>query len=163
MTTAPSIPTQRRLAIKVPYEAPLMSLPTAAGILELDVDLLLHLVEERALAWAWNIGLGNRRKELRVLTRCVSGFKETNSTCNLGGESVGKIIGYILAREKKPWVKGSRLKLLFACGETHILDLVNARELSVVDGTTWRRGPGGSPLILRVSVEAFLKRRLEPK
>lgn len=158
-----TLPSQRRLPIKVEVEAPMLGIAAARDILHLDVDMVLELIADRKLAWAWNIGLGKRRSEIRILARCLRGYQASNTSCNLAEVPQEEIIAHILAREKKPWIEGVTLKHLLACENDLIIDLVTARELAVMPGTNWRRGPGGSPSITRESVINFLKRRREPK
>jgi hypothetical protein len=162
-TIAIKVPTQRRLPLKLEIEAPMMSIPSARDILHLDVDSLADLIADRSIAWAWNIGLGKRRAEIRILTKCLRGYQATSSSCNLSDKGEDEIIGYILAREKKPWIEGVSLKFLLACENSHIVELVSAGELAVMPGTSWQPGPGGSPRIECASVVEFLKRRREPK
>ena len=51
---------------------PLMSIPMVMCRLDLDEDDVLILIEDRALAWAFDIaGRGARRRTIRVLTENV--------------------------------------------------------------------------------------------
>jgi len=64
-----------------------------------------------------------------------------------------------LAREHKPFIKGTRLQNILACSKQLVIDLIEADELTVLPGTKWNRGRNGTPLIQKDSVVRFLKAR----
>lgn len=157
MTSAPA---QRRLPIKVEIATPLMSIGAARAVLELDEDEMLDLIDNNLLAWAWHIeSAPGGRREIRILAKCVRGFQTTQTDCGLRHASVEEIIGHILARDKKPFIDGRRLASLFVCSGQLVMDLISAGALTVTEGTSWRRGRGGSPVISRESVVRFLQER----
>jgi hypothetical protein len=135
----------------------MLGIAAARDLLGVDVDDILSLIADGKLAWAWDIGLGSRRAEIRILSKCLRGYQATGSTCNLRDAGEEQIIGWILARHKLPWIAGVSLKFILACENDLIIDLIEAGELKHTGG--WRRGPGGSPNVTRESVVAFLKRR----
>ena len=158
--SASTSPKQRRLAFdsSVKVKGPMVDMAAARSALGCDVDDVLDLIEEGNLAWAWDIGLGKRRSEMRIYAGCINGYEVTGVKCNLENASEDDIYGSILARETKPWIPGIRLKSVLNCENGLVIDLVKAKEFEILPGG-WRRGPGGSPLITKESVVAFLKRR----
>lgn len=151
-------PTQRRLPIKLELECPLLDINAARGALDLSADDILALIDNGLLAWAWDIGLG-ARSEVRILAKCVRGFQASNSSCGLAADSFEKTIGYILARDTKPFIEGVRLTDLLNCHRHLIIDLIHEGDLKVLPGTSWRRGRDGTPAITRESIIQFFKQR----
>lgn len=150
---------QLHFHVKVKLFAVLFTMDHVTAALQLNEDQVNSLIDERRLAWAWDIGLGKYRSEVRVLARCVSGFQATGTSCNLGDEPASRIIGEILAREHKPYISGSRLRALFRCSSELINDLIDAGELEQLPNTNYRRGRNGSAFIEHGSVIRFLQRR----
>lgn len=70
------MPVQRRLAINVPVESPLIHVSMVRGILDVDEDEVLDMIGDK-ISWAWDIGLGKNRAEIRVLTKSARGCKTT--------------------------------------------------------------------------------------
>lgn len=125
-----------------------------------DEDDVLALIEDGSLEWAWNIALvvgEGIRKEPRILKVCVENYLSTAGSRPLNWSEARAFREFL--RGDKPFVYGTELRLLWNCSSTHIIALIEAKELKVQPGTTWDRGPGNSPLITRASVEGFLKRR----
>ena len=50
---------------------PLWHLATAEGCLDISRVKLTALIESGELPWAWNLGNGPARKEIRILAHCV--------------------------------------------------------------------------------------------
>ena len=126
-----------------------------------DEDDVLALIEEGALEFAWNIALrvgdGIRREPI-VLKKCVAHYLASGGARPLNWTDA-RAFKEFFNGDEKPFIYGTTLKLLWNCSGTHIIALIEARELKVQPGTTWDRGPGNSPVITRASVEGFLKRR----
>jgi hypothetical protein len=124
-----------------------------------DEDDILALIEEGQIPWAWNIALKsqNAAREIRIWPDCIAHYRNT------GGQrpyrSAEPELNRILL-DGKPFVNGSRLKLIFNCGATHIINLVDSKQLRVMPGTKYHRGPNGSPAIEAQSLLNFLNSRL---
>lgn len=161
LTAFGGIPKQRSLNLKFQTKAPLCDLKFAQNILAKNEDDICEMIAMGDIAWAWNIGTGNHRREIRIFTKCVLGCDATNGKCGLAGEAEEKIIAQILAREPHSFIKGKRLRLLFLCHDTVLTGLLNTGELAVLPGTTWRRGRDGTPLVTKESVVKFLHARRE--
>lgn len=156
---AAHFPTQRRLPVKIEIFAPLMDIAGARAALQKDQDEILDLIEDRTIAWAWDIGTGIARAEIRIFAKCIRGCQTTNGKCGLAGEDENKIIGQILARENNPWIYGKRLRHLLNCSSELIIDLIEGGDLSILPGTAWHRGRKGTPCVTRPSVITFLQAR----
>ena len=121
-----------------------------------DEDDVLALIEETGgLTWAWNIGLGEAR-EVRILTKCVNYFAAHGKPLNWDWPQVKD---EILRGWSKPFIPGTRLQIILNCSSTHIINLIEGREMKVMPGTSWNTGPAGSPLIQTASFWEFLQRR----
>jgi len=122
-----------------------------------DEDDILALIEEGAIEFAWNIGLGERR-EVRMLKRAVEFCAATGGARRLNW-SDARVAAEVLKGSDKPWIEGVRLKLLLNCSSTQVISLVEAKALAVMPGTSWDRGPGNSPQISTESFKRFLVTR----
>jgi len=158
MTPALTIPAQRRLRIKLDA-GPLVTLATARGSLGLDEESIMELIETRALAWAWDIGLGQHRGEVRLLTKSARGYEQTGTGDNLMDASPVTILCWILAGETKEWITGKRLRHILLCSAKLINELVDEGELRVMPGSQRRHGREGYDLVTRQSVISFLNQR----
>lgn len=150
--------TQRKLLLTDETIQPLLTLESVRERLPgHDEDDVLALVEEGAIEFAWDIGLGDRR-ELRFLARSVEFCRATAGKRFLNWEDE-RALREVLGKWEKPFIPGTRLKLVFNCSSALILDLVTSGNLRVLPGTSWNRGPGNSPQITVESVRLFLKNR----
>lgn len=152
--------TQKQLPLRVDVVAPMVSLAAARDITGLTVDVLQALVEEHKIAWAWDIGLGSKRKEVRLLTRCVRGIQVTGDTCNLAGEPWANIFRAIASRAgSKPYLTTRQLCFAFACEPDLVMDLIAQRQIATLPETEIRRGRNGQALITLESINQFLTSR----
>lgn len=137
-----------------------MKLDTACGILSLDEDDIMELIQSGNLAWAWDVGLGKHRADVRVLAKCVRGYYTRRLDCGLAAAPMAEIIGRILAREKKPFIAATRMYGLLQIKGALTYDLLAAGELQTVKGSSAPRpGRGGSASITKESVVSFLTHR----
>lgn len=153
----------RQTKMILPGEKVFCPMTTVSGVRDriagLDEDDVVALIEETGeLTHAWNIGLGGS-SERRILTRCVEHFARTGRPLIL---SQAQVLKEIFAGYDKPFLTGTRVRLILNCGSTHIINIVEAGDLSTVPGTSWNTGPNGSPLITRESFIAFLNGRKLP-
>jgi hypothetical protein len=120
-----------------------------------DEDDIIALVEEGAILFAWNIALGESR-EVRLYPDSVAHFASS------GGHrpfprTDNQVICHLLAQLTggKPFTTGKRLALLLNCSSSHITNLIQAKRLALMPGTTYGPGKDGSPLITDFSVKKF--------
>lgn len=170
---------QRKFVL--PGERPTLALLTiAAARAHLpghDEDDIVSLIEEGKLLYAWDIGLGAAR-EIRILPDCVDHYARTfgrqpyrqtdaqvwATLCSAihvsapcvgdparGRASTGGPCG------PSTFVTSRALSLLLCCGSTHILNLIRAKSLSIVPGTTWSTGQHGAALITLQSLQTFFE------
>ena len=130
----------------------------------LDENAILALVEEGQLLYAWNIGLGAAR-EMRIYPPCL-----THYACTAGArpfpetddQVIAAMLGTLHVTTSAAWVTGRMLSLLFNCGSTQIINMLDARLLKLLPGTGWKTGPNGSPHITVDSLKQFLITRRLP-
>lgn len=142
-----------------------------------DEDDINILVADGFLV-AWNIALKPKSmaRELRILPDSIDYYLAHITDPNpvspyfdpvgtLSSASPSKSVPAwqttLLKRCDKPFIPSNTLKLILNCGPTHITNLVDARVLAQLPGTTYQRGPKGAALITKESFLSFLKSRLE--
>jgi hypothetical protein len=149
----------------LPGEKVFCPMTTIAGVRDriagLDEDDVLAQIEETGgLAWAWNIASDlSGAREVRVLTRCVEHFSTTGKPLKWSFE---RVLDEIFAGFDKAFLQGTRVKLMLNCSSTHVINLILAKALKTVPGTSWNTGPAGSPVITRESFVQFLNDRRLP-
>jgi hypothetical protein len=165
MTTALQAPkqTQRKMLLDDRPTLALATVETARHALPgHDEDDILALVEEGQLLYAWNIAAcgDEGRRELRIYPECIEHLKNHPKKGYPKTEhQVAAAIRTACKGGDKPFVTGRALRLVLNCGINLITDLLNAKALSVLPGTSWTTGPNGSALITVESLEQFLKER----
>lgn len=150
---------QSVLAIADPrYKAPMMTMETARGILHLDEDEITERLDVGLLA-GWDIATaGASRREIRLLSPSVAAHEAApNRPWDLLPR---KSIELVLGTDARPWLDGRTLQRLLVCSGTHVMSLIGDRLLTVLPRTSWRRGPGGSPVVSRESLVNFLEQRM---
>lgn len=118
---------------------------------------VIDLIDDWQVLVAFDISVlgGTRRRELRILTRSIEHYKVTRGfrPLNLTWE---KIVSLILPHDK-PALSATECAAALNCKT--VMPLVESKQLTVVRGTDWQRGPGGSASITRESFIAFLLKR----
>ena len=148
------------------YKRPLAAVETAKGLLDLTEDEIGNLVDDGQLV-AFDIRMPEaERRELRILTASIAEFQRDNpdrSECYVSQICPDVAIKTVLAAVKhdKPYLTGLEIKRLLNCGRQHVINLIEARALILLPGTTYRPGPNGSPVVGRVTLTAWLTQRLE--
>jgi hypothetical protein len=124
--------------------------------LDMNEDRVLELVEEGKLI-GFNIAAKKSgRRELRALTRSVEHYRETGGKKCLVLEWP-EIFRMIVPNDKL-FVHGLEVQRGLNCNRTHVQNLIASGLL--VSCKKARPGPGGSPIITRMSFENFLIGRL---
>lgn len=139
---------------------PLLPIRGAVSLLGIDEDAVLEMIEDGRLLWAWDVAVSpqsSQRKELRLLLECLEDFRsgiqrrwQWSDVVRLVFRGQGAS-GLISARVTS--------LLLNICSCT-VYSLIQHREVDIVK--KGRRGPEGSAMIVRDSLEAFLRRRCWP-
>jgi hypothetical protein len=130
------------------------------GEFEIGAEQIRDLVEQRVLI-GFDIGVQRHaggRCELRILTKSIEFFRTTNG--RKYHELEWQKIFRLICPHNKPLVRGTEIARTLICDGQHVLNLLDARLFSLVPGSRFSRGPGGSPCITRESYEQFLKGRL---
>ena len=120
-----------------------------------DEDDVLALIEDGYIGVAFDIGLQARR-EIRVWRKAVEFFKTTGGSRRMPVEWP-VVIREILCGYDKPVIPGTRVKLLLNCSSTHVINLVEDRQLLLQPGTSWDVGRGNTPQITLTSFKDALK------
>jgi len=144
-------------AEKSKHPRPLGDLNATMRDLDLDSDAVRALVDEGKLV-AFDIAAGRAaRSELRVLTKSIEHYQTTGGAQPLDLDWPG-IVRLVLPTDKL-FVRGIEVRRALNCDRGHVENLILAGCLAVVKKP--KKGPGGSPIITRESVEAFLKDRMQ--
>jgi hypothetical protein len=133
-----------------------------------DEDDILALIDDGLLLHAWNIATvansEKKRREIRIFPACVDYYKRTQKKGFplSAGQALTQLFGRpldVIKPGEKPFVTSKRLSLLLNCGTTHIIGLIETKQLSVLPGTSWGTGPNGAALITLASIHQFFKTR----
>lgn len=140
---------------------PLMHPSVAEECLDLSRFKLNALIESGELPWAWNLGNGPARKEVRILALCVveratGPITAISATRNL---RLPEVINLILP-QKRESLRCVELQRLFHAGPDLIHDLHAAGELKRVAEKLPASGPNSSPRFTITSLVKMLERRL---
>lgn len=142
---------------------PLMSMEAAKGVLDRDQREVIALIGTWLIAW--DIATpGAGRVERRILTQSISlAAKFLGTNRRPGKWNWSEVIALILspASAARPWISGVEIRRWLNCSPLHVTHLVECQALKLMPGTTYRRGPGGAPLVIRESFVRFLEQRLE--
>jgi hypothetical protein len=149
---------QRQMDLRDPRYRPTTDTNAAMALLDLSADEVLALVDSGDLA-GFNIAVdANGRRELRILASSIAHYHNT-----LGSRPVAldfeKVVKAILPHNK-PVISGVELQRMLNCDSGHVINLLLARELEAVKGTSWGAGRGNTASVTRASVIEFLRRRL---
>jgi hypothetical protein len=127
-----------------------------------DEDDIVALIEEGFIAFAWNIALSTSgARETRIWPACIDHYKRTLGRLPFDAPESVVISDLVRAvAGDKPFVLGSKLRLALNCSSTHIINLIGSKQLILMPGVAFRRGPGGSPLITVPSLQQFLSSSL---
>jgi hypothetical protein len=67
-------PSQRHPDLRDRLHRPTVGLDGAKHLLDLNEDYIIDLIADRALSHAWNIGLGDERREIRLLRASIDHY-----------------------------------------------------------------------------------------
>ena len=137
----------------------------AKHLLDLGEDEILELIEEGRIAFAWNIGLGERR-EVRILRKSIDSYLSERDGCNADRNIVDTVptdeqaLRMILPPgHQGPFLTNGQVQRSLNCVSDHVLHLVEAGALALVPKTTYRRGPAGAALVTVDSFTKFIRAR----
>jgi len=119
-----------------------------------DEHEVISLIEAHELAPAFNIGLGGRR-ELRVMPSAISFYRKSSGQRRrmLRAEVLEELYRGV---SQHPVIDGELIRRILCCSGDHLVRLVDEQFLQQAPGTEYRKGPNGSPKVLRTSFEEFL-------
>ncbi|MGA2028548.1 MAG: hypothetical protein ABSG87_00530 [Verrucomicrobiota bacterium] len=139
---------------------PLWHPATVEECLDIQRPKLTALLDSGELPWAWNLGAGRARKELRILAHCVvervmGELKEIGATRNL---KLPEVVNLILP-QKREALRSVEIQRLFHCRADMLRDLHKAGEIKKVSENLPGHGPNASPRFTRESLAALLEKR----
>lgn len=142
---------------------PVMSIEAAKGALGCDQREVIALIGTWLIAW--DIAMpGAGRGERRILTRSISlAAKFPDTTLRPPKWIWREVLALISspASAFQSWISGVEIRRSLNCSALHVTHLIECETLKLMPGTTYRRGPGGAPLVCRESFVRFLEERLE--
>lgn len=164
----PAATTQRKLVLDDQPTLVLAGIDTARLYLAgHDEDDVLCLIEEGFIAHAWNIALSNSdetRREIRIWPDCITWYSRTQGKGQYP-KTEAQVFDQLFAHRQSELpaaqrhITSTRLRLILNCSSTHIISLIESKQLSVLPGTSWSTGPNGAALVTLNSITAFLKSR----
>jgi len=140
---------------------PLMHPVMVESILEIKRPQLMRLVESGGLPWAWDLGLGSVRFELRILSASVveralgSPIPSVGATKNL---KLPEVVNLIIPQVRQS-LRGAELQRLFHITPKFVADLSLAGEISRISEHLPATGPNASPRFTRDSIVKLLEKR----
>lgn len=126
---------------------------------------VMALIEEGRLRFAWNIGGRRvRNRTVRILTQSLREFQSGQPTPNTTAEedfqqAVRQIFPAVSRASGLATVRATTIAKRFSVSSSHVLHLIDQRELRALRGTVRRPGPTGSPAVEFASVVEFLRKR----
>jgi hypothetical protein len=117
-------------------------------------DRVLELIEDGSLAWAFDVSIVRKRRELRILPAAVASYLQGH-TCELKWADV---LGLLLP-DATTILASEITRMLNVCCD-HTYHLIDRKQ--IVACPTRRRGPGGSARVPSKSFTQFLQQRRFP-
>ena len=148
-------------AVALKLTRPLVSVWTVLSVTELsNEDAVLEAIESGELRWAFNIARPKSgKRSIRVLSQSVSEYIARTPAPRISdAEELAQIVRKLFPIYGAA-IRVTQLARDWNASGTHIIHLVDERELRLAKGSPRRAGRGGSPLIEVASVVEFLKRR----
>ena len=130
-----------------------MPLRGVCSLVDKNDDRVVELVEEGAIAWAFDVSIG-RRMYLRVLPSAVADYLQ-GRTCALKWADV---IGLLMPDE--PTILALDITRVLNVTSDHTYALIDRKQ--IVACPTRRHGPGGSARVPAKSFIEFLQKRRFP-
>lgn len=144
----------------IPFQVrrPLLDVPTCATITDRPTEEILILIQSGRLRLAFDLARpGARRRELRVLGRCLAEYMQgTQPTVAETPASVRAEIDEIFPALADN-LKACTVLRLLNCSSDHVLDLAKSGLITVA--RPGRRGAGGDLHLQRASLVEFLVSR----
>jgi len=137
---------------------PLWTSEMVQTVLDIFPPRLAGMIESGELPWAFNLGNGKNRLDVRVLAASVVEHKlgpiaAIGATKNL---NLPEVINLVLPQRN---VRGAELQRIFQVGTKHIQTLSEAGDIQRVAEKLPKVGPNASPRFTRASLEKFMAKR----
>lgn len=136
----------------------LLHLWAAAAFLDSTPERVMRLIEEGIIPWAFNIGVARTHaREVRVLAKCVADVLNGNAPGETSDDWAPVADEIIPATRES--LTTAELAQAWSCDVRHLYQLIQRKELAVLNAGKIRKGPGGSAVIARKAALDFLKQR----
>ena len=139
--------------------SPMWTVRGLVSLLGANEDRVLQFIKLGKILWAWDLGLGIRNREVRVLPRAVEHFQSGNE-CALSWEDIQQMLApETIGAQPGVIATVSSLHIQQTCNlsGSHVAALGEARQLDII--RPGRPGAGGSAAISANSFWQFLKKR----
>lgn len=140
------------LPLQLTAARPLVPMDVAAYYLDTDRAGVIGRMEDGVISHAWDLGLGENRRELRFFWRSLFNARHATGAQALTDDAVYAEV--LPVRWAQP--RASLIYRRFWCSHSLLHACVDARELRAVGRI---ENPKDSPMISRESALAFLKKR----
>ena len=135
---------------------PLWSVRVLEDFFSLTRQQVIEKIENGDFPWAFNVGCGTRRKEIRLLghgvtEKTIGPFPEIGATKNL---KLIEVVDLILPQRD---VRSTELRRIFSCSSKLVYDL--AKDFRVAKKAMAKDGPYSYTVFQRASVAKFLENR----
>lgn len=142
------------LALKLPATTALMTVEAARGLLGVDEDSVIGMIDDGELKWAWDIALRRNQRpgirEVRIWAQCLVARQQG---ADQPEGPLARVIPEVVGTLTRERMRASEVRALLCCSQQHIQRLTDAGELA---GDLER---GVRRWIERTSLERFLERR----
>ena len=128
--------------------------------LGIDRRRLLNMIQSGQLAFAWNIGFGNKTKELRILAHCVV-ENQTGPIAGIGRTRDLELpeVLKLLLPQRRETLRAVELQRLFWVNPDMIREFGKRGDLKKLRENLPKQGPNSSPRFTVASVAKFLEER----
>ncbi|MEN6533051.1 MAG: hypothetical protein ABFD89_05270 [Bryobacteraceae bacterium] len=153
--------------MKDPTFRPTCGLDGAKHVLDLNEDYILDLIAGKQIRFAWNIGLGKDRREIRILRASIDHYMAHGSKPD--GLTEDAVFALLLPpgfqskldprHPDRTYLTNGEIQRSLNCVSDHVLHLVESGDLALEPKTDYGRGPNNAARITVVSFKAFLQSR----
>ena len=147
--------------VPIVFKRPLVSTWTAMSLIEVDAEEeIIKLIEDGRMRWAFNIATAGASKRLvRILGQSINEYLAGQEAPPINAaEDFARTMDLIFP-SRHAMTRAVAVAHAWNTSRDHILNLCREGQLRVAEGSDWRRGPGGSPIVETASAIEFLKQR----
>jgi hypothetical protein len=158
ISQAPS--TALQMLVNKLLRRPLLRPKVVMFLLGISHTKLISMIEAGELTWAWDIGFGKTRREVRVLNHSVV-EKKMGTIANIGrmrNLKLPEVLNLFLPQTRSS-IRGGELQRLLDCNSDSIRRYYLSGELKKISKALPKFGPNSSPHFTRESIVGFFTKR----